>query len=356
MARFRFPATARANLILKLAGSQRADSATSFTVVSPTEIQGSATSGNFCGAGKSYTVYFDMQFSQPFTASASYAAAGGPGRTGPGAAALTFDASRGRPLVAKVGISYVSAANAGLNLAAESPGWSFAAARQRAHAAWNAVLRRVAVGGGSAAAAGRLLHRAVPLAAGPERVQRRQRPVPGHRRHGPHRGPGPPRLLHELLGLGHLPGPGAAGGAGRPGRRQRRRPVDDRRLRPGRHAAQVDRGQRRDLRHGRRPRRRRPGRLLRVRRPGLRHRDRPGRHDRRGDRARPHPARAERSHPARLPGRRRPVRLLQLLRAGVHHAGVRHRRLRDLGPGRRPRPGRGRRAVPPPRPGLGATS
>ena len=33
--------------------------------------------------------------------------------------------------MAKVGISYVSAANAGLNLAAESPGWSFAAARQR---------------------------------------------------------------------------------------------------------------------------------------------------------------------------------------------------------------------------------
>jgi predicted alpha-1,2-mannosidase len=152
MASFRFPATARANLILKLAGSQRADSATSFTVLSPTEIQGSATSGNFCGAGKSYTVYFDMQFSQPFTASVSYAAAGGPGRTGPGAAALTFDASRGRALVAKVGISYVSAANAGLNLAAESPGWSFAAARQRAHAAWNAVLRRVGVGGESAAA------------------------------------------------------------------------------------------------------------------------------------------------------------------------------------------------------------
>jgi len=148
MARFRFPATARASLILKLAGSQRTDTATSFTVLSPTEIQGSATSGNFCGAGKSYTVYFDMQFSQPFTASHRYGRAG----PGPGAAALSFGATGGQPLVARVGISYVSAANARLNLAAESPGWNFAAARQQARAAWNAVLRRVRVGGGSAAA------------------------------------------------------------------------------------------------------------------------------------------------------------------------------------------------------------
>jgi len=148
MARFRFPATARASLILKLAGSQRTDTATSFTVLSPTEIQGSATSGNFCGAGKSYTVYFDMQFSQPFTASHRYGRAG----PGPGAAALSFGATGGQPLVARVGISYVSAANARLNLAAESPGWNFAAARQQARAAWNAVQRRVRVGGGSAAA------------------------------------------------------------------------------------------------------------------------------------------------------------------------------------------------------------
>jgi predicted alpha-1,2-mannosidase len=147
MARFRFPATAQANLILRLAGSQRTDTATSFTVASRTEVEGSATSGNFCGAGKSYTVYFDMQFSQPLTASRSSGHAG----AGPATAALTFDATSGRPLVAKVGISYVSAANARLNLATENPGWNFAAARARARAAWNAVLDRVAVGGGSAA-------------------------------------------------------------------------------------------------------------------------------------------------------------------------------------------------------------
>jgi predicted alpha-1,2-mannosidase len=141
MARLRFPATARANLILRLAGSQRTDSATSFTVRSRTEVQGSATSGNFCGTGTRYTVYFDLRFSQPLTRST---------RPGPGTAALTFDTTRRRTLLVKAGISYVSAAGARQNLAAENPGWDFTATRDRAHDAWNAMLGRVQVGGGSA--------------------------------------------------------------------------------------------------------------------------------------------------------------------------------------------------------------
>jgi len=151
LARFSFPATAQANLVLGLAGSQRTDLATSFTVVSRTEVQGSASSGNFCGTGSRYTVYFDLQFSQPFTRSASYALAASPARAGPGAVALTFDTRTGRPLLAKAGISYVSAANARLNVAAENPGWNFTATRDRTHAAWNAVLGRIQIGGGSAA-------------------------------------------------------------------------------------------------------------------------------------------------------------------------------------------------------------
>src|SRR5882724_11193067 len=110
MARFTFPATSRANLILGLARSQRGDSQTSFTVLSSTEVQGSATSGNFCGSGTRYTVYFDLQFSRPFTTSASFSAASRPARAGPGGAVLTFDATRDRVLLAKVGLSYVSAA------------------------------------------------------------------------------------------------------------------------------------------------------------------------------------------------------------------------------------------------------
>jgi predicted alpha-1,2-mannosidase len=142
MARLRFPAAARANLILRPADSQRHDSATSFTVVSRTEVRGSATTGNFCGTGSSYTVYFDMRFSRPFARSAGSA---------PGTTALTFGTIQGQRLLVKAGISYVSAANARLNLATENPGWNFTRTRDRARAAWDTLLDRVRVGGGSPA-------------------------------------------------------------------------------------------------------------------------------------------------------------------------------------------------------------
>jgi predicted alpha-1,2-mannosidase len=157
MGRFRFPAGAPAGLVLRLAGSQRYDPATSFTVLSRTEVAGSATSGNFCGSGTSYIVYFDLQFSRPFSGSASYARtpdedadddATGSDATGPGTIRLTF-AAGGKQLLVRAGLSYVSAAGAQQNLAAENPGWNFTRTLARAHAAWDGLLGRIRVGGGS---------------------------------------------------------------------------------------------------------------------------------------------------------------------------------------------------------------
>src|SRR5579862_3054972 len=64
MADFTFPSSTAANLIFKLDDSATGDTATTFSVISNTEVQGSVTSGNFCGAGNSYTMYFDVRFSQ----------------------------------------------------------------------------------------------------------------------------------------------------------------------------------------------------------------------------------------------------------------------------------------------------
>ena len=50
---------------------------------------------------------------------------------------------------AKVGISYVSAANAKLNWQTENPGWNFNAVRRRAQRTWNRLLGRIQVSGGS---------------------------------------------------------------------------------------------------------------------------------------------------------------------------------------------------------------
>jgi predicted alpha-1,2-mannosidase len=139
MADFTFPATTQANLLLKLNGAANGTSATNFTVVSNTEVQGSASSGGFCSSyATNWTVYFDLQFSQPFT-----------GSTNGAVSSVTFNTTSNQTVLAKVGISYVSTANAKANLNMENPNWNFGATQSAAHAAWNTLLGKAAIGGGT---------------------------------------------------------------------------------------------------------------------------------------------------------------------------------------------------------------
>ncbi|SFW78200.1 lectin [Amycolatopsis australiensis] len=166
--RFTFPATSQANLQFKLNGSQNGTTGQTWTVVSPTEVSGSVTSGHFCGAGFTYTLYFDVVFDRPFSTSGTAAAPAvtpkaSPGKlhgtatteaapaAGPGSAYVRFDTTTDRTVQAKVGISYVSVANAVANRAADIPAFDFAATKQAAHDSWNALLGRIQVAGGTAA-------------------------------------------------------------------------------------------------------------------------------------------------------------------------------------------------------------
>ncbi|MET8413283.1 lectin [Streptomyces sp. NPDC005195] len=191
MARFTFPSSSQANLIFKLTGSQNGATSTQFTKVSNTEVSGQVTSGRFCGAGNTYSVYFDMVFDQPFTSqgasvaktpatitakpgTASKNAAEKPnkpvlhgkslsatapkaakGAASPNAAAsngyVTFNTTANPVVQAKVGISYVSVANATANRAAENTGWDFNATRTAAQNAWNSALGKIQIAGGTAA-------------------------------------------------------------------------------------------------------------------------------------------------------------------------------------------------------------
>ncbi|MFJ9381554.1 lectin [Streptomyces sp. NPDC101455] len=190
MARFTFPSTSQANLIFKLTGSQNGASSTQFTKVSNAEVSGQVTSGRFCGAGNTYTVYFDMVFDQPFASqgssvaktsaatpakpsTASKNAAEQPnkpvlhGKTPtvaapkttknsvlPEAAAsngyVTFNTTSNPVVQAKVGVSYVSVANATANRVAENTGWDFNATRTAAQDAWNSALGKIQIAGGTA--------------------------------------------------------------------------------------------------------------------------------------------------------------------------------------------------------------
>ena len=79
------------------------------------------------------------------------------GTNGAGTAAgafITFDTSKSRTVLAKVGISYVSVANARANVEAENPVWAFAArdfdrAVASASDTWNSWLNRIQVSGGT---------------------------------------------------------------------------------------------------------------------------------------------------------------------------------------------------------------
>ena len=116
-------------------------------------LTGHVTSQVGCGTDR-YTLYFAIAFDHPFQSfgtwtedafSVGASTASGP-HTG---AALSFDTTS--PLTMKPAISYVSVDNALANLAAEGAGWDVDAVRSAARSAWNRVLGRIEVNGGSAA-------------------------------------------------------------------------------------------------------------------------------------------------------------------------------------------------------------
>ncbi|GAA4588324.1 hypothetical protein GCM10023194_39660 [Planotetraspora phitsanulokensis] len=152
---FDYPAGSTAQVLVKSGASLGGNSAASVTVDGNDEVSGSATANGLCGLG-SYTVYFDIKFSQPFTAHGTWqgktVTAGSAGASGKGSGAyLTFDTSSSTTVRAKVGMSYVSVDGARKNMASEIHGWNPTPVQQQTRAAWRRALNTVQVGGGSAA-------------------------------------------------------------------------------------------------------------------------------------------------------------------------------------------------------------
>jgi len=154
LARFTFPTTTAANLVFKVADSASGVSAAHSHIVADREITGSVTSGDFCGTIGAYTLFFDAQFDRPFDRFATWRGA----RISPGArvsagpdsgATVTFDATHNRVVNAKIGISFVSIADARANLAIENPGWDVDAVARAATQAWDGLLGRLAIAGGT---------------------------------------------------------------------------------------------------------------------------------------------------------------------------------------------------------------
>lgn len=143
MAVFTFPSTASVgNLLFKMSDSATTVTASHFSIVGNKELEGWVTSGFFCGASSTYTLHFDMIFNRAFVSSGSWTA-GGSGDY------VSFDTSSNQVVEAKVGISYVTAADAVLNRTVENPGWNFDSMRAAAERSWRTMLGKVQIGGGT---------------------------------------------------------------------------------------------------------------------------------------------------------------------------------------------------------------
>jgi len=176
MARFRFPSTSAASVLINAGGSEMANAAASVHIdPSSSEVSGSASSGRFCFQDSQYTLYFVIRFDRPFSALGTWQKAllapgstdssdvslfplnpepipggpqsvpGDPSGTAQAGAYLSFDTTSDALVQMRVGISFVSVDNARANLDAETAGRSFDEIRAAARERWNAALGQIEI-------------------------------------------------------------------------------------------------------------------------------------------------------------------------------------------------------------------
>jgi predicted alpha-1,2-mannosidase len=145
MARLTFPKSAQSNVLVNPASEQGGVNTASVQIVSPTEIDGSATGGNFCGMPDVYTVYFVLRFDRPMTRGGVWNA------SGPSAAAYAqFDTTNNPVVRVRAAVSWVSIDGARANLR-QTQNQSFDWIRASSASQWQAYLQRIAIEGGTPA-------------------------------------------------------------------------------------------------------------------------------------------------------------------------------------------------------------
>ncbi|GHB34015.1 alpha-1,2-mannosidase [Streptomyces xanthochromogenes] len=154
MGKLTYPASTASRLLINTGRSATGNRAGSVHI-NGNELTGSVTAGGFCGSSKTYQIYFDVRFDRTPTGFGTWS--GGSVSDGSATASgtntgayVTFDTSTNATVQFKVGLSYVSIAGAQANVAAENAGWDFGAIRTAADTAWNQMLNRLQVTGGSA--------------------------------------------------------------------------------------------------------------------------------------------------------------------------------------------------------------
>ncbi len=164
MARFTFPRNPHSSILVDAGGSAQPDDFASVQIdPEHDEIDGTASSGLFCGQRPRYKVYIAAVFDRPFeygtwqrekvtagstSAGDSQTPPANPATSADAGAYATFDTRHNRVVTVRVGVSFVSVEDARANLAAENPGLAFGTVASRAEGAWNRSLGRIQVSGG----------------------------------------------------------------------------------------------------------------------------------------------------------------------------------------------------------------
>ena len=165
IARIRFPNGQPARLLFNSGGSANSDvhvanlppvgrehDGNQIKVIGDNAVSGSTTSGGFCGSPTRYTLYFAAKFEQPFSSFSTWngdAIQKNQREASGKHTGAWLDFGNRNQIQVKIGISYVSEANALANLNQEIPGWNFDEVRANARNNWTKLLSKVSVEGGT---------------------------------------------------------------------------------------------------------------------------------------------------------------------------------------------------------------
>lgn len=162
--RFTYPASKTATLAINAASDvNQSDDADINIDAAGHEVTGWSTGGYFCQSRNrerdKRSIYFCAVFDQPFSgygtwSGGDYSPNGTNENNAASGAFLTFDTSQNKTVLVKVGLSYVSIANARANLEAENPPAHFSSndfdkAMASARNTWNLWLNKIQVSGGT---------------------------------------------------------------------------------------------------------------------------------------------------------------------------------------------------------------
>jgi predicted alpha-1,2-mannosidase len=158
IARFAFPSGGPRTLVFNATGSgtinadHREQDVSTIEIKDKNTLSGTVHSGGFCGSPTHYILYFVFKFEKPFASSDTWAQKVTPGATtatGHVAGAYVSFSDGSDPILMKVGISFVSVANAEENLTKEIAGWDFDAVHAAAKQTWTKALDLVQADGGT---------------------------------------------------------------------------------------------------------------------------------------------------------------------------------------------------------------